>query len=104
MVCPLADVSRLFRDNRLSRNARHDTFHRRSFTEETSVIISNRGVAFAGRLLQSRPIANDDDSPPIADEVRILQRPGDDGHALAADSQHVSEELLGHRKLVAAGL
>src|ERR1700683_474483 len=59
------------------------------------------GVAFAGEPFDPRPVEYVNPSPPVVDHATLLQLAGSLRHAFAPDSEHVSDQLLGHRHFTA---
>src|SRR4051812_12864494 len=57
-------------------------------------------VTLAGGVLQVYGIEHLDMSPPVLDEARFLQLPGNHRHATALYAQHLRQELLRQRQRV----
>src|SRR5277367_4790149 len=81
---------------------------RRAFMEVTrpqqSLILRlDRCVAFAGSLAQTLQVGDLDMSPAVVDEIRLLQRVGDQRYAVAARADHLGQRFLRQHQLTSAG-
>ena len=63
-------------------------------SEQTGVIVDNRLVALAGRVLQPHARENADLTANVADELSFSQRACGDGDRTSTHAQHVGEELV----------
>src|ERR1700733_10570294 len=62
----------------------------------------DRPIALAGAFLQSLEIEHADVSALVSDEAGLLQGIGHDRYAGAAHPEHLGDEFLGEREIVAA--
>src|ERR1700730_11996589 len=71
---------------------------RRSWQEPVIFLFHDR-IALAGALFQSAAIDHRDTASPIVDQSRFVQYTRHLGDSLAADTQHVGNQLLSHDEL-----
>ena len=56
--------------------------------------------AFAGRFLEHSPVEDCQFTAVVSDQICLLEEPGGEIYALAADTQHVAQEFLREPELV----
>src|ERR1035437_617403 len=68
--------------------------------EQAIVFVGYDFVAFTADSFEALAIENVDGAAGVLDKSTILQAPGGDGYAFAADTEHVCDQVMRHNQFV----